>query len=392
MSVRRFISTANRGNIVKYGRNGKGIPMEQKTVAVNFVAKHSYVFVQKMVEGLAHNGCRILAVVSQNMPEIQEWEKIEGITLYPVNGYTSIANFPVRLLVFFVKDAGRIKRIAREMGVQSVYLPICTYWSVFINLLFRGKKTVYAMHDPIPHDRRQIVIWAMNRWLGIRADTILILSDTFRDYVKQHCHKNDDEIITVPEGAVRDSESMERTCPLVQYDDSKVNFLFQGRIDRYKGLTVLAEAYRRIREKYDNVTLTVAGSGNFSEYESLYRDLKDCTVINRWLSSGEVAGLFNDRSVIAVLPYLSATQSGVINVAMPSGSPIIATRCGGIVEQVVDNETGYLIPPNDADALFLKMEYVINSRDDWGRIRENAYRRMQGLAWDALSMRLAQVL
>lgn len=366
--------------------------MKQKTVAVNFVAKHSYVFVQKMVEGLAHNGYRILAIVSKNMPEIKEWEKIEGITIYPVNGYTSIANFPLRLLLLFVMDAGKIKRVACEMDVQSVYVPICTYWSVFVNLLFGGKKSVYAMHDPMPHDKRRIVIRIMNRWLGMRSDTLLILSDTFRSYVKQHYHKNDDKIITVPSGVECDSESVEVVLPLVQYDDSKVNFLFHGRIDRYKGLAILAVAYKRIREKYDNVTLTVAGSGDFGEYEGMYKDLKDCTVINRWLSNGEVTGLFNDRSVIAVLPYLSATQSGVINVAMPIGSPIIATRCGGIVEQITDNETGYLIPPNDVDALFLKMEHVINNRDDWSRIRENAYKRMQSLSWDSLAKRLASAL
>lgn len=146
-----------------------------------------------------------------------------------------------------------------------------------------------------------------------------------------------------------------------------------------------------LRKKYDNVTLTVAGSGDFSSYKNAYKDLEDCRVINRWLTDEEVTGLYNDKSVIAVLPYISATQSGVINVALPNGSPVIASRCGGIEEQIKDGETGYLTEPNNVKSLYEKMEYIVMHREDLDRIRENGYKKMKSLDWDIISAKLSRI-
>ena len=139
------------------------------------------------------------------------------------------------------------------------------------------------------------------------------------------------------------------------------------------------------------MSLTIAGSGDFSLYEPLYKYLEDCTIINRWLTDEEVTSLFNDRNVITVLPYTSATQSGVINVALPNGSPIIASRCGGIEEQIVDGVTGYLFEPNNIDELLKKMEYVILHKNELEEIRRNGYKKMKSLDWDILSKKLADI-
>jgi glycosyltransferase involved in cell wall biosynthesis len=52
-----------------------------------------------------------------------------------------------------------------------------------------------------------------------------------------------------------------------------------------------------------------------------------------------------------VLPYRSATQSGVVLVAYAGGCPVISTAVGGLPEVVDDGVTGYLVPPEDSAAL-----------------------------------------
>jgi D-inositol-3-phosphate glycosyltransferase len=52
-----------------------------------------------------------------------------------------------------------------------------------------------------------------------------------------------------------------------------------------------------------------------------------------------------------VLPYRAGTQSGVTHVAYALGSPVVATRVGGITETVREGETGLTCPPEDPDAL-----------------------------------------
>ena len=54
---------------------------------------------------------------------------------------------------------------------------------------------------------------------------------------------------------------------------------------------------------------------------------------------------------LCVLPYESATQSGVIQIAYSFGLPVIATDVGGLPEVVLDGRTGFVVPPKDADAL-----------------------------------------
>lgn len=373
---------------MRYNNGGDYV---KKTVVVNFVAKHSYTFVLEMVAGLSRNNCKIFAIVSKNMPEIYKWRELDNVELYEVDGYTKAISFPFKLIKFYFFDALKIKSRINKINATMIYIPIVSYWSWFVNHVLGNLPFVYAMHDPIVHDSSKIFIRTINDRLAVKAKYVIILSEVFRDYVKKVYKKTDSEILTIPSG----NESMEEKTgciEVVHYDNDKVNFLFQGQIAKHKGLDILAAAYAKLRKKYNNVTLTIAGAGDFGEYEKIYSKLCDCTIINRWLSDEEVVGLFNDKSVITVLPYLSATQSGVINVAMPKGSPIIATKCGGIVEQIVDNVTGYLIQPNDIDALYEKMEYVIKHKDEWEIIRENAYKRMKSLDWDILSAKVAEVL
>ena len=365
--------------------------MEQKVIVVNFVAKHSYVFIKNMIEGLANNNCKVFAIVSKNMEEIHEWRMMKNVELYEVDGYTKVTTFPIKLFKLYKRDARYIRKRIKELNASVIYIPICTYWTWFVNLILRDLPFVYAIHDPVSHSDRISIIGIFNYLLGRRAKRVIIFSELFRPHVKRCYRKSEKQIVTIP-GGYENVEIKDKNIHLVKYDDSKINFLFQGRIDKYKGLVILAEAFEMLRKKYDNVTLTVAGAGDFKPYKNIFDRLSDCTVINRWLTNDEVNSLFNDRSVITVLPYISATQSGVINVAMPNGSPIIATRCGGIIEQIDDNKTGYLIEPNNVNELYEKMEYVLNHRDELDTIRNNAYARMKTLEWDVLAARVVEIL
>ena len=56
-------------------------------------------------------------------------------------------------------------------------------------------------------------------------------------------------------------------------------------------------------------------------------------------------------SDLVVLPYVSATQSGIVQIAWNYDLPVVTTAVGGLPEVVRDGETGFLVPPADAEAL-----------------------------------------
>jgi glycosyltransferase involved in cell wall biosynthesis len=73
-------------------------------------------------------------------------------------------------------------------------------------------------------------------------------------------------------------------------------------------------------------------------------------VENRYALNEEVPGIFEQADVL-VLPYISATQSGVARIAFSNGLPVIASRTGGLSEAVIENVNGLLFPPEDSNAL-----------------------------------------
>jgi glycosyltransferase involved in cell wall biosynthesis len=79
--------------------------------------------------------------------------------------------------------------------------------------------------------------------------------------------------------------------------------------------------------------------------------LQDRVELRDGFVSNEEAALLFSAADAAVLPYRSATQSGVVQLAFAYGTPVIATAVGGLPEAVSDGVDGLLCPPDDPQAL-----------------------------------------
>ncbi len=142
--------------------------------------------------------------------------------------------------------------------------------------------------------------------------------------------------------------------------------LFFGYIRRYKGLRHLIEAMPRIRDATGARLLVV---GEFYEDEAPYRDLVSSlglsgyvSFIDRYVGNEEVAGFFC-ASDLVVLPYISATQSGIAQIALSFDRPVVVTAVGGLPEVVREGRTGFIVPPGDPEALAGAVERFF--REGW---------------------------
>ena len=114
--------------------------------------------------------------------------------------------------------------------------------------------------------------------------------------------------------------------------------LFFGRIDKYKGLNELLKAYHEVET--NALPLVIAGSGSLSEEEKqLLSKTSNVTLINRYIADSEMKWLFIN-SVAVILPYIEATQSGVIPLSYYYSKPVIISDIPGLLQFVVDGETG----------------------------------------------------
>ena len=70
----------------------------------------------------------------------------------------------------------------------------------------------------------------------------------------------------------------------------------------------------------------------------------------RFIPDSEIATYFAAADVV-LAPYRTEAQSGVALTAFHFGRPVIASNVGGLPEVVKDGENGFIVPPDDADAL-----------------------------------------
>ena len=129
--------------------------------------------------------------------------------------------------------------------------------------------------------------------------------------------------------------------------------LFFGLVRKYKGLMDLIEAMALIGDK----DITCLAVGEFYDkkqpYEQRIRALGlegRVRLIDQYVPNEEVEPYFAAADVV-VLPYRSATQSGIVQMAFRFGRPVISTSVGGLPEAIDDCRTGILVPPNDPSAL-----------------------------------------
>ena len=135
--------------------------------------------------------------------------------------------------------------------------------------------------------------------------------------------------------------------------------LFFGLVRKYKGLDVLLRAFARVFQESD-YRLIVAGEfyDDEADYTKMIKELgveSRVEVLNRYVPNEEVSGLFG-RADVLVLPYLTATQSAVAQVALANSLPVIASAVGGLTEVIKPGLNGLLVPPGDDVALAYALE------------------------------------
>lgn len=130
--------------------------------------------------------------------------------------------------------------------------------------------------------------------------------------------------------------------------------LFFGKVRKYKGLHVLLEAMPRVLSEIE-CELIIAGEfyDSADRYHRLVRELgieSKVQIVNRYIPNEEVPNFF-ERADVLVLPYVSASQSGVARIAFSNALPVIASDAGGLSEAVLENVNGLLFPAGDSTAL-----------------------------------------
>jgi len=223
-------------------------------------------------------------------------------------------------------------------------------------------KVIYLLDNVIPHEKYPLGMFLTRLALKQGHGYIAQSEQVRRDLFQVLPQTNPDDVVTTPHpiydfgepGKIRKTKAEARAALGLPSEAHLV--LFFGFIKPYKGAMYLIDAAAPLQEKFgERLKILIVGDiyGEKQPYLDRIEQSKAAGIIDL------VDGFVPDDTVedyflaadLAVLPYVSATQSGIIQIAYNYDLPVVTTDVGGLPEVVRDGETGYIVPPQDGPAL-----------------------------------------
>jgi glycosyltransferase involved in cell wall biosynthesis len=238
--------------------------------------------------------------------------------------------------------------------VEALLLPwLHPVWAPQYRWILRRRPAPAAVicHNVLPHEPLPL--------LGRVTRATLSAADLF----VTHAPHQSDELAAVGLGSTPVLELFHPRFPVTRsedrdaqlalrsrYGDPATLLLMYGAIRPYKGLDLALAALARVVADGLDVHLLVAG--RFWESRQRYDEsvrrhgLENVvTLDDRFIPDNETAVMFAAAD-LALLPYLSASQSGVAQLALAYGCPVVATAVGGLPDAVRDGYDGVLVDPS----------------------------------------------
>ncbi len=245
---------------------------------------------------------------------------------------------------------------AREILDWQPDVLIMKYWMSFFapslghvakKLKKKGVKTVCIIDNAIPHEPK-FFDKPLTRLFFKQCTHFVVMSEAVKKDLLQL--KPDANYIHLPHPLYNhfgEKNDRKEACSHFGLDVAKKTLLFFGLIRDYKGLDWLIQTMSLLDDSYQ---LLIAGEcyGSFEKYEMLINQSpakNRIKAFNRYIDDAEVPFFFSVADLL-VLPYKSATQSGVIPIAYHFGLPVLATDVGGLRETLEPAGTGLICEPS----------------------------------------------
>ncbi|MFH1861745.1 MAG: glycosyltransferase [bacterium] len=296
----------------------------------------------------------------------------------------------------------RIKKGNPDAVIVKYWMPFFAPGFAAVSALtrwFTKVKTIFIIDNVIPHEQRpgdRLLTRFAFRWV----DAFIVQSDVVRRDLLDWYPKAKNAIVRQVAHPIYDCYADREITPEEARRQLGLKpagrlLLFFGLVRQYKGLDTLIQALPRVISELGKDThLLIAGE--FYEKEERYTaqiralQLQDfITIANQYVPNEQVYLYFRSADLL-VLPYRSATQSGVIQVAYHFGLPIVSTMVGGLKEVVAEGETGYLVEPENpakiADAIirFYKEDRLLE-------FKRNAKQAGERFSWQTMISNLVEM-
>ena len=241
---------------------------------------------------------------------------------------------------------------------------------------FTRSRIAYTAHDPVLHSGESGRLRTLINRCLIQKSNVCFTHGNANVLIYKHSFPKGPPAVSIPHG---EFGFWEKTENVVQ----EKMILFFGRIRPYKGLAVLLDAFDNTSAGDPDLRLCICGEGSIDSYRARISRMSHIEIINRFIGHGEIPHLFG-RSLFVCLPYLEATQSGVIPMAFALGRTCIATNAGALTDVAIHQYNSLIVPPGDVPALSNAMSFLLYNDRERKRMEKNALlsaRTADSLSW-----------
>lgn len=291
-------------------------------------------------------------------------------------------------------------RMSKEIVEENPDLVITQYWMPFMapafGTILRGikkklpqVKIATVVHNFKPHESR-IGDKQLNKYITNRTDLLVCLSDSVKEEIDESVK---DRPVVKLFHPIYDhygtAISKAKAKDIMGWEEDTQYLLFFGLVRAYKGVDMLLEALSFLRADL-NYKLVIAGEF-YEKFETYQKQIETLNLENKviirneYIPNEDVPKLFCAASAV-VLPYRTATQSGVVPIALHFERPVIVTRVGSLAEMIEKHSLGLIAEANPASIAEQLDKFLTNKvelKSDFDQIKDD-------LSWQGFYQSLIQ--
>lgn len=279
----------------------------------------------------------------------------------------------------YFKGTKTIKAIKKEHKIDFIYSNTLAVLLGFFYSFFHKTKHIWHVHEII--ESPTIFTKFFRFFLNNATNTVVIHNSKATSNFWNCKGKNQviwNGITTFPEITTEEKETIRKT---ILNANNEIVFALVGRISRWKGQMLLLDTFNELIKTHQNIKLVYIGSAPPNQ-EHFLNALKE--KIREYDLTNQVTIIPFQENInqlwqtidIAVVPSTEPEPFGMVAIeAMFAKKPVVAANHGGLMEIVVNNETGFLVEPNNKIALKEALEKLINNPELRTTLGEKGFQR-----------------
>jgi len=269
-------------------------------------------------------------------------------------------------------------RLRKQIKAQKPDLIINRFWLPYLGVsaahLMKpyskepSIKSISIIDNLIPHQKMPGDNALIKHYMNSHSDFIVMSSSVGNEIDARFENKN---VLHIPHPIYDhygDSVEKKEAQKKLNLDPEYKYLLFFGFIKPYKGLQLLLDSLDKSYLEKEKIKLLIAGEvyGDVDPYTNKIQDrnLMDHVIFhNKYISDEEVKYYFSACDLV-VQTYLTATQSGISQIALYYEKAVLVTDVGGLSEMVLNKKTGYVVNKNEADIMDAVKDFFDHNREE----------------------------